>query len=225
MMARLVMAAVAALGVLAGCNPDPSTGTPPPPGEAAPAFASVSSPVGPGTAWPLGDTWREGCPVHHSDLAGLEVSHWGYDGHAATGRVVVHVGDADAITEVFRQLYEARFQIERLEPIDAFGGDDDASMAANNSSAFNCRTVAGTSRWSEHAYGRAIDLNPVQNPYVRGDLVEPPAGEAWRDREHVTPGMITDGDAVVRAFASQGWGWGGHWASSKDYQHFSATGR
>jgi hypothetical protein len=122
-------------------------------------------------------------------------------------------------------MYDARFQINRLEPVDAYGGSDDRSMEANNSSAFNCRRVAGTTRWSEHAYGTAIDLNPVQNPYVRGDRVDPPAGEGWRNRDSKTPGMVTDDDAVVRAFQSQGWGWGGHWSAGKDYQHFSASGR
>ena len=98
-------------------------------------------------------------------------------------------------------------------------------MAANNTSAFNCRPVAGTSRWSEHAYGRAIDVNPVQNPYVAGRHVSPPAGRRYADRAGRAPGMIRAGDAVVRAFAAAGWGWGGAWRTARDYQHFSASGR
>jgi hypothetical protein len=99
-------------------------------------------------------------------------------------------------------------------------------MAANNTSAFNCRFVSGTARWSEHAYGRAIDINPVQNPYVSSSgRASPPAGAAYVDRSRRAPGMIHAGDAVVRAFAAVGWGWGGSWRGVKDYQHFSASGR
>ena len=102
--------------------------------------------------------------------------------------------------------------------------DDDASMAADNTSAFNCPAVTGGTGWSEHSYGRAVDVNPVENPYVRGTTVLPPAGAAFVDR-HAAPGVILDGDVVVQAFAAHGWQWGGHWTSPKDYQHFSTTGR
>ena len=116
--------------------------------------------------------------------------------------------------------------IRRIWLVDAYGSSDDRSLAANNTSAFNCRFVAGTTRWSEHAYGRAIDLNPVQNPYVSSSgHVSPPSGAAYVDRSKRAKGMIHAGDAVVRAFVAIGWGWGGYWGSPKDYQHFSATGR
>ncbi len=151
--------------------------------------------------------------------------HWGFDGAVRAGRLVVHVDQVDAMTAVLRQLYDAGFPIERMEPIDAFGGDDDASMAANNSSAFNCRPVTGGVSWSEHSYGRAIDVNPVQNPYVRGSTVAPEAGREYRDRRVQRPGMIRAGDAVVRAFREHGYVWGGTWQAWKDYQHFSTTGR
>jgi hypothetical protein len=98
-------------------------------------------------------------------------------------------------------------------------------VAADNTSAFNCRFVSGTTRWSEHAYGRALDVNPVENPFVSGSYVSPPAGAAYADRSRRAPGMVHAGDATVRAFAAVGWGWGGSWPGSKDYQHFSATGR
>jgi poly-gamma-glutamate synthesis protein (capsule biosynthesis protein) len=109
--------------------------------------------------------------------------------------------------------------------VDDYGGSDDASMDADNTSAFNCRNVAGTSRWSEHAYGRAIDINPVENPYVAGSHVSPAAGRAFLDRSQRRPGVVRAGDAVVRAFARVGWGWGGDFSSAQDYQHFSASGR
>jgi len=98
-------------------------------------------------------------------------------------------------------------------------------MAANNTSGFNCRTVEGSSSWSEHAYGRAIDINPIQNPAVQDGLVTPSAGSRYLDRSRRREGLIRAEGAVVRAFASIGWGWGGYWTSFKDYQHFSATGR
>ena len=113
-----------------------------------------------------------------------------------------------------------------MQLVDAFHGDDDRSMAANNTSAFNCRSVTGDPGvWSQHSYGWAIDINPVQNPYLSGRTVLPPAGRTYADRSRQQPGMIHGGDPVVRAFASIGWGWGGAWHSFQDYQHFSATGR
>lgn len=126
---------------------------------------------------------------------------------------------------VFRRLFEVRFPIRRMKLVDAYGGSDRRSMAANNTSAFNCRRVAGSSSWSEHAYGRAIDIDPVQNPWVANGVASPPAGARYVDRSQRRRGMIHAGDAVVRAFAAAGWKWGGYWTSPKDYQHFSATGR
>ncbi len=103
----------------------------------------------------------------------------------------------------------------------AYRGSDDASMAADNTSGFNCRFVGGTTRWSQHAYGAAIDVNPVENPYVQGARVSPPAGRAFVDRTPPRPGMAAAGGVLVRAFAAVGWKWG---ASFGDYQHFSTTG-
>ncbi|HUQ22080.1 MAG TPA: M15 family metallopeptidase, partial [Gaiellaceae bacterium] len=116
----------------------------------------------------------------------------------------------------------ARFPIRRLQPVSAYRGSDDASMAADNTSGFNCRFVGGTSRWSMHAYGEAIDVNPVENPYVHGGRISPPAGRAYADRSRDRAGMSTRGGVLVRAFASVGWNWG---AGFGDYQHFSTTGR
>ena len=114
-----------------------------------------------------------------------------------------------------------------MELVSDYGGDDEKSMAANNTSGFNCRTVAGTDRWSQHSFGAAIDLNPVQNPYVTGAGVSPTAGEPYAragDRRAAVQGLITADSVVVRAFRDAGWEWGGDWSSPKDYQHFSAAG-
>lgn len=161
------------------------------------------------------------------DLRLLTVAFWGFDGKPHTGELVVHHQHAGSVLSAFRRLFELRFPIERMQPVDVFGGDDDASMAANNTSGFNCRrSQAGNGAWSEHAYGRALDINPVQNPYIpRSGPIQPPAGEGYADRSQLRPGMIVPGDEVVAAFRSIGWEWGGHWTSSKDYQHFSSTGR
>ena len=173
----------------------------------------------------IGSSWRKGCPVPIRGLRLLKASFWGFDGEVHPGRLVVNKDQATRLQRVMRRLFQVRFPIKRMRLVDAYGGNDRRSMAANNTSAFNCRPVAGTSRWSEHAYGRAIDVNPIQNPYVANGAATPPAGAGYVDRSQRRRGMIHAGDAVVRAFAAQGWGWGGYWRSIKDYQHFSASGR
>jgi hypothetical protein len=173
-----------------------------------------------------GSSWRPGCPVGLARLRLLELRHWGFDGEPHRGRLIVHRGHDREILGVFRRLYRQRFPVRRMDLIERYGADDHRSMNADNTSGFNCRFVAGTSRWSEHAYGRAIDINPIENPYVSGDHVSPPAGRPYADRSRDAEGMIHDGDLVVRAFAKAGWEWGGDWrGETRDYQHFSATGR
>ena len=170
-------------------------------------------------------SWHRGCPVPLRDLRLIRLSYWGFDGTAHEGELVVHRDAADDLVRVFARLYAVRYPIRRMRRIDFYDASDDRSLDADNTSAFNCRPVAGTTRWSQHAYGRAIDINPVENPYVSGNHVSPAAGRPFADRRRRAPGMIHDGDAVVRAFAAVGWGWGGRWRSPTDYQHFSATGR
>lgn len=171
-------------------------------------------------------SWREGCPVPLDQLRLVEVDHWAFDGSVRRGELVVHQAHATSLVTVMRTLFALGFPIERMELVDVFGGDDLASMEANNTSAFNCREVVGQPGvWSEHAYGRAVDINPVQNPYILGETVLPSSGAAYLDRSQDEPGMIHPGAPVVEAFASIGWSWGGDWTSPKDYQHFSATGR
>jgi hypothetical protein len=172
----------------------------------------------------MAHSWRPGCPVPIEHLRLLLVDHWGFDGAVHRGELVVHGDHVGAVVRAMQQLFAMRFPIERMHLVDVYGGNDDASMAANNTSAFNCRSVSGRPGvWSQHAYGWAIDINPVQNPYVSGGQVSPPAGAPFANRSARHPGMVHAG--VVQAFASVGWGWGGHWSSAKDYQHFSATGR
>ena len=174
----------------------------------------------------VGSSWHRGCPVGIERLRLLRLDHVGFDGDVHRGRLVVHARHDEEIIAVFRRLYELEFPIRRMQLIDRYGADDHRSMNADNTSAFNCRVVAGTDRWSMHAYGKAIDINPVENPYVSGSHVSPPAGEPFADRSRDARGMVHAGDDVVEAFARADWEWGGSWrGSTKDYQHFSSNGR
>ena len=177
------------------------------------------------TAARLGSSHRRGCPVAVADLRLVTVTHLRPDGRTARGQLAGHRDAAAAVVRVFRALLAARFPVAQVRTVDAYGSDDGRSMAANNTSACNCRRTTGGTGWSEHAYGRALDLNPVQNPYVRGTTVLPAAGRAYADRARARPGMVLPGGPVVRAFAAVGWRWGGSFTSLKDYQHFSASGR
>jgi hypothetical protein len=178
------------------------------------------------TAADLPSSWHPGCPVPVEGLRAVAARFWGFDGVVHEGRIVVATDAVDAVTGVLHDLFAARYPIERMEPVDRYGGSDDASVAADNTSAFNCRFATGsTSSWSEHAYGHAVDLNPLVNPYVVGDQVLPEQSRAFLDRRLTDPGVIHDGDPAVSAFESRGWIWGGHWRTSKDYQHFSVNGR
>ena len=171
-------------------------------------------------------SWRRGCPVGPVELRLLRADYWGFDGRVHRGELIVHRDHARRILRVLKRLFQARYPIQRLRLVDAYRADDDRSMAANNTSGFSCRRVSGSTSWSEHAFGRAIDLNPLRNPYVtRGGRVSPPAGRPYANRARRAAGMIHAGDGVVRAFAAAGWRWGGSWSGSRDYQHFSSTGR
>jgi D-alanyl-D-alanine carboxypeptidase len=171
-------------------------------------------------------SYRPGCPVGPARLREVRLRYWGFDGKPHTGALVVHGSVARDVVLVFARLYAQRFPIRRMEPIDAFRGSDDRSMGADNTSGFNCRyaVARGPRRWSAHAYGKAIDVNPVENPYVESGAVRPPAGKRFLDRAAVRRGMAVAGGALVKTFASVGWSWGGRWPSP-DYQHFSVTGR
>lgn len=155
----------------------------------------------------------------------LRMTHWGFDGRVHRGELVCAADLADEVSEAFARIFAARFPIARMVRIDAYGGDDDASMAANNASGFNFRVIAGTDRLSQHALGRAIDINPVQNPWLRDGVILPPAGREYLDRADVRPGMIVRPGPVTDAFDAIGWDWGGDWSDYKDYHHFSKHGR
>lgn len=193
-------------------------------GSGEPFAGSVSPLDGETRRLMTGSSWHPGCPVPLRNLRLVEVTYWGFDREAHRGRLVVHRRWGHDVLDVFRRLYRQRFPIRRVRLVDRFGADDRRSMRHDNTSAFNCRYVAGTTTWSQHAFGRAIDINPVENPYVDGSYVSPPNGRRFADRSPVRRGMVVLGDVVWRAFDRIGWGWGGTWSSAQDYQHFSSNG-
>jgi hypothetical protein len=179
------------------------------------------------TAGDLEYSWREGCPVPPSGLRMIEMTYWGMDDKPHTGgRLIVNAKAAGDLVEVFEKLYEMHYPIKRMEPVDKYKGSDFDSIEADNTSAFNCRRATGSSSFSQHAYGLAVDINPCENPYVYADgHVAHKDCVQYKDRDNDDPGVIHAGDKVVDAFASIGWGWGGEWSGAKDYQHFSSSGR
>lgn len=166
--------------------------------------------------------WRAGCPVGPAALRAVRVTYRTFAGRDAMGTLVVHTDVAPAVRRIFQSLYRARVPIRRIEPIEKYRGSDFASIEADNTSAFNCRAATGSGRWSNHAYGRAIDINPIENPWVEpGGVVYHRASRPYVARTP-RPGMAVPEGALVRAFEREGWSWGGRWSGTKDYQHFDA---
>ena len=209
----------------------PPLATPPlaTPVPAAPRFVGSVHRVGaPIRAELLRRNWHPGCPVPIEQLRVVSVSYWGFDGVTKQGPLVLNRSVAADVLGVFRRLFRARFPIKRI----ALAGKwhpptpADRLTTADVTASFNCRPVTGGTTLSQHSYGWAIDIDPLQNPYVGSDgKVRRRAARPYLDRSLERPGMIHPGDVVVRAFARIGWGWGGDWTSIKDYMHFSLTGR
>ena len=219
-----VLAGVLAVG-LAACHaavPHRAPGHSP---AAAMTSASVTPSSGPGeavTAADLGASWRPGCPVEPAQLRRVRVEFLGFDGNTHRGELIVHRDLAPAVIEIFTELLRIGFPIEKMHTVERYpGADDELSMRDDNTSAFNCRAIPGSTRWSEHAFGRAIDINPLLNPCIHaGGLLEPSTASAFLDRTRTDPGLLHRGDAAVRVFLERGWRWGGDWADPIDYQHF-----
>jgi hypothetical protein len=194
---------------------------PPPP---AGRFRSTVARIGPAVRARMGATWRPGCPVGLADLRHVTVGFRGFDGRPHTGELVVHERVAAGVVSVFARLWRARFPIEEMRLVTGADLRAHPTGDGNNTAAFVCRAARKQTRWSAHAYGLAVDVNPFQNPYRRGDLVLPELAGAYLDRANRRPGMIRPGDVVTAAFAGIGWTWGGGWRSPRDFMHFSATG-
>ncbi|MEV4581821.1 M15 family metallopeptidase [Nonomuraea jabiensis] len=239
------MAFVVLASVSCGTGKPAATGSVPQ--ETAPAFESLDSPTpspspttgAPGSTAPpafsakisrlsreqLPYSWRPGCPVHYRDLRLVTMTYWGFDDKPHTGQLVVNRAVTDDIVTVFKKLYGWRWPIERMKLVDAYKGDDFDSIEANNTSAFNCRQATGSTHWSKHAYGQAIDVNPIQNPYVTASgSTAHQASKKFTKRPMKGKGVINPGDKVVKAFDQVGWEWGGYWSGARDLQHFSKGG-
>jgi hypothetical protein len=178
-----------------------------------------------------GRYWHAGCPVPLSGLRLLRVRYVGFDGRVRTGQLVVNRDVAAPLARVFRRLYELRFPIRHMQLADMYGPKRDQPKDGDVTGSFECRQAVpspctggqGTGTWSNHAYGHALDLNPVENPYVGCGMTRDSTARRYMNRSRVRPGMVTP--AVIEAFRSIGWGWGGSWTgSTKDYMHFSVNG-
>lgn len=196
-----------------------ATPTTQPPAEA--GFEFAVGPVDAATRAKMGKTWSAGCPVPIEDLRHVTVTHYGFDGAVHQGEFVIAADVADTLRAPFRRIFELRYPIQVLN---VTNGED---VPWDESAAFNCRKKVGDrSQWSEHSYGRAIDVNPVQNPYVSASSIVPDDGRAYADRSRTDAGVLHEGDPVVTAFEVAGWHWGGTWTGrTHDYMHFSTTGQ
>lgn len=171
-----------------------------------------------------GKSFKKECTIPRTELRHLRVLHYDLEGKIRLGEMVCNKAITKELAEIFRTLYDARYPIERMVLIDDYDADDERSMAANNSSAFNFRFVSGTTSLSKHSTGMAVDINPLYNPYVRTrngrTLVEPQGACPYADRTKDFPCKIDTTDLCYKEFVKRGFVWGGSWKSMKDYQHF-----
>lgn len=171
-----------------------------------------------------GLSYKKDCPIPYDELRYVSVQYINFKGNSSTGELICNKAIAQDLVEIFYKLYEADYQIEQIRLVDEYGADDNLSMQDNNTSCFNYRTIAGTDKISMHGQGLAIDINPFFNPYITyrdgGTQVAPAGAEAYADRSKPFAYKIDENDLCYRLFTEYGFTWGGHWNSSKDYQHF-----
>ena len=167
-----------------------------------------------------GASYPEGAEIKLDDLRYLKLSYIDFEGSPQVGEMVCNKAIADDLVAIFRELYEARYPIRSIRLIDDFGGDDEASMAADNTSCFNYRKKTGMRELSKHAQGLAVDINPFENPYVRPSRIRPAEAKAFADRSKDFPHKIDKEDLCYKLFRAHGFSWGGTWRSVQDYQHF-----
>ena len=191
----------------------------PPPNDV--FLSSIESPPPPNVV--ARSTWDPECPVALEDLAYAQVSFFGFDGLFHTGEFIAHADHTEGLVEVFALLHERRFPIEEMVVTSKSALTARPSGDINNTGAFVCRRTVNSDRWSQHAFGLAIDINPFHNPYVRGETVIPHLAESYLDRDRDVPGMINA--EIVSMFADMGWEWGGNWRTARDWMHFSENGR
>lgn len=174
-----------------------------------------------------GKSWHKGCPVHVKDLRYIRVKHRNFYRSEKMGEIIVHKDVADEVVEIFRELYENKYPIRQMRLVSDFRGSDWQSIEADNTSAFNCRKATGSKKWSKHSYGKAIDINPIENPYIsRKGYISHKKSLLFKKRVHKNSSyadraVLVKGDQAVQIFEKYGWTWGGDWSGVKDYQHFS----
>ena len=175
-----------------------------------------------------GLSYKADCTVPYSDLRYLVVSYVDFNGEDKTGEIICNKAIADDLLDIFKNLYAARYQIDKIRLVDEYMADDDLSCADDNTSCFNYRTVQGSTNLSKHALGLAIDINPFYNPYVTGIdtgniKIEPIGSEKYADRSADFEHKIDEDDLCCKLFKEHGFTWGGDWDNRKDYQHFQKT--
>lgn len=174
-----------------------------------------------------GKSWRKGCPVPLEDLRYLRLTHLDFKGQDKVGELVVHKDVSVEVTGIFRDLYDIDYPIKKMKLVSDYKANDWQSIEADNTSAFNCRSATGSKKWSKHSYGKAIDINPIENPYIaRNGRISHKASLVYRKRVHKTStyvdkAVLVKGDKAIQIFKKYGWKWGGDWLRVKDYQHFS----
>ena len=174
-----------------------------------------------------GKTWHKGCPVSPDDLRYIRLKHRNFYRSERMGEIIVHKDVAEEVVEIFRELYEIGYPIRQMRLISDFKGNDWRSIEADNTSAFNCRNATGSKKWSKHSYGKAIDINPIENPYIsRSGRISHKESLIYRKRVHrkstyADKAVLLKNDKATNIFKKYGWKWGGDWRGVKDYQHFS----
>jgi hypothetical protein len=174
-----------------------------------------------------GNSWRKGCPVPLKNLCYLRLKYRDFNGQDRVGELIVHENVAVEVKKIFEELYEINYPIRKMKLVSDYKGSDWQSIEADNTSAFNCRNATGSTKWSKHSYGKAIDLNSIENPYIsRSGHIAHKASHKYRKRIHknnspADKAVLLKHDKVVKIFKKYGWKWGGDWSGVKDYQHFS----
>jgi hypothetical protein len=176
----------------------------------------------------IGVSYKKGCPVHWNDLRYLRLKHINFSGKTIYGEMIVHKDVATEVVDTFSELYAIGYPIRKMRLVSNYSGNDWRSIEADNTSAFNCRNATGSKKWSKHSYGKAIDINPIENPYIsRNGHISHKASQKYRTRMHqknIHPdnwALLLKNDQATKIFKKYGWKWGGDWSGVKDYQHFS----
>ncbi len=174
-----------------------------------------------------GGSYHKGCPVPLRDLRYLRLKYLGFDGKEHLGEMIVHKSVTKDVVSTFRELYNIKYPIRKMKLISKYGGSDWLSIENDNTSAFNCRKATGRGKWSKHAYGKAIDINPIENPYIRRNgRISHKESYKYKIRRHknlrnpADRAMLIDGDKALKAFLKRGWFWGKYFREARDLQHF-----